>query len=98
MIIFFVDQNLKNLPLSKILDIEQLNNFVVQTFLVKDEGYFVNMVNVFCGNNFINTDIAKEGNFRAKQLLEEAIALDPKYGAAYSFLGVCHWFDARRRQ
>ena len=26
MIIFFVDQNLKNLPLSKILDIEKLNN------------------------------------------------------------------------
>ena len=26
MLIFFVDQNLKNLPLSKILDIEKLNN------------------------------------------------------------------------
>jgi adenylate cyclase len=36
----------------------------------------------------------KEANARAKQLLEEAIALDPEYGAAYSFLGVCHLFDA----
>jgi len=36
----------------------------------------------------------KEANVRAKQLLEEAIALDPEYGVAYGFLGSCHLFDA----
>ena len=36
----------------------------------------------------------KEANVRAKQLLEEAIALDPEFGNAYSFLGDCHLFDA----
>jgi len=36
----------------------------------------------------------KEANVRAKQLLEEAIALDPEFSNAYSFLGVCHLFDA----
>jgi TolB-like protein/class 3 adenylate cyclase/Tfp pilus assembly protein PilF len=35
----------------------------------------------------------KEANFRAKQLFEEAIALDPEYGAAYGFLGNCHVID-----
>jgi len=36
----------------------------------------------------------KEANVRAKQLLEEAIALDPEFSNAYSFLGACHWVDA----
>jgi adenylate cyclase len=36
----------------------------------------------------------KEANARAKQLLEEAISLDPEYGSAYSFLGFCHFWDA----
>jgi adenylate cyclase len=36
----------------------------------------------------------KEANARAKQLLEEATALDPEYGIAYSFLGFCHFWDA----
>jgi TolB-like protein/class 3 adenylate cyclase len=36
----------------------------------------------------------KEANVRAKQLLEEAIALDPEFSNAYSFLGDCHLFDA----
>jgi TolB-like protein/class 3 adenylate cyclase len=35
----------------------------------------------------------KEANFRAKQLFEEAIALDPEYGATYGFLGNCHVID-----
>jgi adenylate cyclase len=35
----------------------------------------------------------KEANARAKQLLEEAIALDPEFSNAYSVLGNCHWFD-----
>ena len=35
----------------------------------------------------------KEANARAKQLLEEAIALDPEFSNAYSVLGTCHWFD-----
>ena len=36
----------------------------------------------------------KEANVRAKQLLEEAITLDPEFGLAYSALGRCHWLDA----
>lgn len=36
----------------------------------------------------------KETNVRAKQLIEEAVALDPEFAAAYSFLGGCHFFDA----
>jgi adenylate cyclase len=36
----------------------------------------------------------KEANARAKQLLEEAITLDPEFGLAYSGLGNCHWLDA----
>jgi adenylate cyclase len=36
----------------------------------------------------------KEANARARQLLEEAISLDPEYGGAYSFLGFCHFWDA----
>jgi len=36
----------------------------------------------------------KEANARAKQLIEEAIALDPEYASAYSFLGFCHFWDA----
>jgi adenylate cyclase len=36
----------------------------------------------------------KEANVRAKQLLEEAIALDPNYSVAYDFLGTCHLYDA----
>jgi adenylate cyclase len=38
--------------------------------------------------------IKKEANVRAKQLLEEAIALDPEFGDAYSFLAYCHINDA----
>jgi adenylate cyclase len=37
----------------------------------------------------------KEGNSRAQQLLEEAIALDPGYANAYALLGWVHWFNAR---
>jgi adenylate cyclase len=36
----------------------------------------------------------KEANFRAKQLFEEAIALDSDFGLAYGYLGYCHFFDA----
>jgi adenylate cyclase len=36
----------------------------------------------------------KEANFRAKQLLEEAIALDSNFGLVYAYLGYCHFFDA----
>jgi adenylate cyclase len=36
----------------------------------------------------------KEANVRAKQLLEEAIALDPEFSYAYSFLGFCNLIDA----
>ena len=35
----------------------------------------------------------KEANFRAKQLLEEVIALDPEYARAYSGLSACHFMD-----
>jgi adenylate cyclase len=36
----------------------------------------------------------KDANDRAKQLLEEAIAIDPEFSNAYSFLSACHWMDA----
>jgi len=32
----------------------------------------------------------KEGNFRARQLAEEAMALDPEYASAYIILAFCH--------
>jgi TolB-like protein/predicted Zn-dependent protease len=37
--------------------------------------------------------LKKEDNVRAKQLLEEAIALDPEYAVAYALLGFCHTHD-----
>jgi adenylate cyclase len=37
----------------------------------------------------------KEDNSRARQLFEEALALDPDYASAYGFLGWVHWSDAR---
>jgi adenylate cyclase len=37
----------------------------------------------------------KENNAQGRQLLEEAIALDPKFAGAYAFLGWTHFFDAR---
>ncbi|MGD8230175.1 MAG: tetratricopeptide repeat protein, partial [Desulfobacteraceae bacterium] len=39
----------------------------------------------------------KEDNILARQLLEEAIALDPRYPPAYVLLGFTHLRDARRR-
>jgi adenylate cyclase len=35
----------------------------------------------------------REGNAQARRLLEEAIALDPKFSGAYSSLGITHWLD-----
>ena len=37
----------------------------------------------------------KEGNARARELFNEAIALDPGYAAAYTYLGWTYWSDAR---
>jgi adenylate cyclase len=37
--------------------------------------------------------ITKDGNAKARQMYEKAIALDPKYADAYIALGVTHWFD-----
>jgi adenylate cyclase len=37
----------------------------------------------------------KEDNTRARQLFEEAIALDPGFANAYVSLGYAHWSDAR---
>jgi adenylate cyclase len=37
----------------------------------------------------------REDNAQGRQLLEEAIALDPGYAAAYAVLGWSHFFDAR---
>jgi adenylate cyclase len=34
----------------------------------------------------------KEGNVKARQMFEKAIALDPKYVDAYVGLGWCYWF------
>lgn len=39
--------------------------------------------------------ITKEDNTRARQLSEEALALDPGYANAYVHLGWTHWYDAR---
>jgi adenylate cyclase len=36
----------------------------------------------------------KDANDRAKQLLEEAIAIDSEFSNAYSFLSACHFLDA----
>mgnify|MGYP003303740419 CR=1 FL=1 len=45
MIIFFVDQNLKNLPLSKILDIEKLNTILKTSDTKIYEGNFAHKLN-----------------------------------------------------
>ena len=37
----------------------------------------------------------KEDNARGMQLLEEAIALDPKYARAYAGVGLAHFYNAR---
>ncbi|MBW1677453.1 MAG: adenylate/guanylate cyclase domain-containing protein, partial [Deltaproteobacteria bacterium] len=37
----------------------------------------------------------KEDNARARHFLKDAIALDPRYAAAYAGLGYAHFFDAR---
>jgi len=39
--------------------------------------------------------MTKEGFAEARRLFEEAIALDPKYAAAYVYLGATHFMDAR---
>jgi len=39
--------------------------------------------------------LTKEDNTRSRQLLEEALALDPDYANAYAVLGWVHWLDAR---
>ena len=41
---------------------------------------------------FLHLD--KGGNTVARQIYEEAIALDPKWELPYSFLGFTHWLDA----
>jgi adenylate cyclase len=35
----------------------------------------------------------KEANAQARQLFEQAIALDPQYSAAYALLGLTHWLE-----
>jgi len=37
----------------------------------------------------------KENNAQGRMLLEEAIALDPKFASVYAFMGWAHFFDAR---
>jgi adenylate cyclase len=39
--------------------------------------------------------LTKEDNIRARQLFEEAIALDAGWASAYAFLGYVHFWDAR---
>ena len=41
--------------------------------------------------------INKESNFLARKIAEEAITLDPEFGAAYRLLGFTHWLDALLR-
>jgi adenylate cyclase len=40
-------------------------------------------------------EVTKEGNIRARRLLERAVALDPEYVKAWVWLAFMHWFDAR---
>ena len=47
---------------------------------------------VLQARNFINR-MNKEDNVRAKQLAEQAVALDPEYAGAYIMLGWSHLFD-----
>jgi len=47
---------------------------------------------VLQARNYINR-MNKEDNVRAKQLAEQAIALDPEYAGAYIMLGWSHLFD-----
>jgi len=47
---------------------------------------------VLQARNYINR-MNKEDNVRAKQLAEQAIALDPQYAGAYIMLGWSHLFD-----
>jgi adenylate cyclase len=35
----------------------------------------------------------QEGNAQARELFERAIALDPEYAGAYTYLGWTHWID-----
>ena len=37
--------------------------------------------------------ITKEGNARARQMYERAIALDPQYAEAYAWLGWTYWTE-----
>ncbi len=39
--------------------------------------------------------LTKEDNTRARQIFEEALALDPGYANVYVSLGATHWYDAR---
>ena len=41
----------------------------------------------------LNTTPTEEGIVRARQLLEEAITLDPKYSDAYRHLGLTYWYE-----
>ena len=45
-------------------DIEQLNYFFVQAFLMKIKGNFVNMIHILGCYDLFNADIAKKGDFR----------------------------------
>jgi adenylate cyclase len=40
-------------------------------------------------------EVTKEGNIRARRLLEKAVTLDPEYVRAWVWLAFLHWFDAR---
>ena len=44
-------------------NIEQFDNFIIQTLLMKYEGNLIDMIHIFGRNDFFNADITKEGNF-----------------------------------
>jgi adenylate cyclase len=46
------------------------------------------------GRSFLNR-VTKQNNDTARQLFEEAIALDPNYALAYANLGLSYFYDAR---
>ncbi len=54
-------------------DIEQLNNFVIQTFLMKDKGNFINMIHIFGRYHLPNADVAEKRNFRLDVFGQEPV-------------------------
>ena len=55
------------------------DNLEAYDFLLRGEDYFYRF--------------AKKANSKAREMFERAIELDPKYAAAYTYLGFSHWME-----